>query len=151
MVMETHHGWWQCVKVQKRMLPPTNRRQLRRFLGMVNYYRDVWKHRSHIIAPLAKLSGQSKAKFAWTEVEQKAFEATKAMIARETLLAYPDFNQTFHVFTDASDYQLGRVSGCMRLLQYKWVRMGATSQPSDVLVSQVGTRSQIHRHQGRQR
>ena len=73
------------VEAIKRMLPPTNRRQLRRFLGMVNYYHDVWKRRSHIIAPLAKLSGQSKAKFAWTEVEQKAFEATKAMIARETL------------------------------------------------------------------
>ena len=74
---------------------------------MVNYYRDIWKRRSHIIAPLAKLSGQSKAKFAWTEVEQKAFEATKDMIASETLLAYPDFNQPFHVYTDASDYQLG--------------------------------------------
>ena len=95
------------VEAIRRMLPPTNRRQLRRFLGMVNYYRDIWKRRSHIIAPLAKLSGQSKAKFAWTEVEQKAFEATKDMIASETLLAYPDFNQPFHVYTDASDYQLG--------------------------------------------
>ena len=33
------------------------------------------------------------------------------MIAREVLLAYPNFNKPFEIHTDASDYQLGSVKG----------------------------------------
>ena len=47
--------------------------------------------------------------FEWTEKEQKAFEDTKRMIQKETMLAYPKFGETFHVYADASDTQLGGV------------------------------------------
>jgi len=33
----------------------------------------------------------------------------KRIIAKETLLAYPDFNKPFQIYTDASHYQLGSV------------------------------------------
>ena len=33
----------------------------------------------------------------------------KKIISRETLLAFPDFNEEFHIYTDASAYQLGAV------------------------------------------
>ena len=69
------------------VLPPRNRRDLRRFLGMINYYRDMWKRRSHILAPLAKLSGKSKEKWEWGPTEQKAFEEAKRMVAQEAMLA----------------------------------------------------------------
>ena len=51
-------------------LIPKNRRQLRRFLGMVNYYRDMQKRCSHILAPFSKLAG-STTKWQWTAIEQK--------------------------------------------------------------------------------
>jgi len=31
------------------------------------------------------------------------------MVIREALLSYPDFSREFHVYADASDYQLGGV------------------------------------------
>jgi len=33
----------------------------------------------------------------------------KRIIAKELLLAYPDFNKPFQIYTDASHYQLGAV------------------------------------------
>ena len=91
-----------------RILPQKTRRQLRCFLGMVNYYRDMWKRRSHILSPLSRLISKS-VKFESTEKEQKAFEDAKRMIQKETMLAYPKFGETFHVYADASDTQLGGV------------------------------------------
>jgi Reverse transcriptase (RNA-dependent DNA polymerase) len=42
--------------------PPTNKRQLRSFLGFVNFYHQLWYHRSHIISPLAAITSD-KAKW----------------------------------------------------------------------------------------
>ncbi len=37
---------------------PTGVRQLRQFLGMVQYYRDIWARRSYMLAPLTSLVGE---------------------------------------------------------------------------------------------
>jgi hypothetical protein len=91
-----------------RLSPPKNKRQLRHFLGMINYYRDMWKRRSHYSAPLTGLVSKT-AKFVWGTEQQQAFDRIKKVISRETLLVFPDFNKEFHIYTDASDYQLGAV------------------------------------------
>jgi hypothetical protein len=38
--------------------PPTGVRQLRHFVGMVQYYRDLWARRSEMLAPLTSLVGE---------------------------------------------------------------------------------------------
>ena len=88
--------------------PPTNKKELRRFVGLVNYYRDMWVRRSDVLAPLTVLTSK-KTKWSWGSKEQQAFDTMKKIISKDTLLAYPDFNDEFVIHTDASDYQLGAV------------------------------------------
>jgi hypothetical protein len=38
--------------------PPNNVKELRHFLGMVQYYRDMWAKRSEMLAPLSDLVGE---------------------------------------------------------------------------------------------
>ena len=87
---------------------PKTRKELRSFIGVVNYYRDMWIRRSHILAPLARLTSKT-SKWEWGEKQAIVFKLAKRVIARETMLAYPDFSQQFEIHTDASHYQLGAV------------------------------------------
>ena len=50
-----------------------------------------------------------KVKWHWTDVHQKAFDTAKKLVCRDALLAYPDFNKPFYIYTDASHTQLGAV------------------------------------------
>ena len=87
------------------MQAPKSQRQIRRFIGGINFYRKMWKKRSHILSPITKLTGNKK--FKWGEEQEKAFNNIKAVMIQETMLAYPNFNETFYIYTDASDYQMG--------------------------------------------
>ncbi len=93
---------------------PKNVRELRHFLGMVQYYCDLWARQSEMLAPLTSLVGEcgqtkvSRAKgtkqvpWHWDKVYQRAFEHIKATIAREVVLAFPDYSTVFAIYTDAS-------------------------------------------------
>ena len=103
------------------LTPPKNVKELRSFLGMVQYYRDIWAKRSDMLAPLTDLVGEcgqtkttkakgtKKAPWHWNEVHQKAFDNVKSTMAKEVILAYPDYSKVFEIYTDASATQLGSV------------------------------------------
>ena len=85
--------------------PPSTLKQLRSLLGMIQFYRDMWQRRSHILDPLTDLVGKGKKKIDWTDIHQKSFEEMKKVMAKEIILNYPDFNKVFEIHTDASDRQ----------------------------------------------
>ncbi len=77
--------WKKKINVVLKMEAPKSLKQLRGFIGMVNYYRDMWSHRAHVLAPLtaktgAPKKGEKQAKFLWTPEMQSAFEQMKALL-----------------------------------------------------------------------
>jgi hypothetical protein len=101
--------------------PPKNVKELRNFLGMVQYHCELWARQSKMLAPLTSLVGEcsqtkvsrakgtKKAPWHWDEVHQRAFDHLKATIAREVVLAYPDYSKVLEIYTNASSKQLGAV------------------------------------------
>jgi hypothetical protein len=92
----------------KKVARQTTRKELRRFIGMVNYHRDPWVRKSKLLAPLTSMPSKN-VKFNWTDENQKAFENIKKIICREVMLNFPDFSKPFHIYTYASDRILGAV------------------------------------------
>jgi len=100
---------------------PNNIKELRHFLGMVQYYRDMWAKHSEMLAPLSDLVGEcgetkttrknkvKKKPWHWDSIHQLAFDNVKTTIAKEVVLVYPDFTKPFDIYTDASTKQLGTV------------------------------------------
>ena len=90
------------------MVRPTSQKEVRKFIGLINYYRNMWPRRSHALLPLTKLT-YIKRKFKWTEFEQDDFNEIKRIVAHDTLLNYQYFDETFRIHTNASAFQLGAV------------------------------------------
>jgi len=96
------------VQALQNVAPPKNKKQLCHFIGMINYYHDMWIQWSEILAPMTWLT-TANVKFKWTDIEQAAFNKIKQIVGQEMLLSYPDFNKPFDIYTDASHTQLGSV------------------------------------------
>jgi len=70
--------WKKKIGAVLKMELPKSLKELRGFIGMVNYYRDMWPNRAHVLAPLtaktgAPKKGKKQAKFIWTPDMQTAF------------------------------------------------------------------------------
>ena len=98
----------------ERVLPPQNYKKLKRFLGMINFYRDVFNRRGHVLSPLNDLAAaRAKSKkgekkkprigFKMLKVHLDTFKQAKEMIMIKAKLAFPDFSKPLHLYTDASD------------------------------------------------
>jgi hypothetical protein len=74
------------VEARLKLSPPETKGQVRHFLGMINYYRDIWQKRSHMLAPLTGLVSPL-VKYKWGEEQPKVFDEIKQKVSQETLLA----------------------------------------------------------------
>jgi hypothetical protein len=64
-----------------KLSPPKTKRQLRHFLGMINYYRDILQKRSLMLAPITGLV-RPLVKYKWGEEQQKAFDEIKQKVSK---------------------------------------------------------------------
>ncbi len=87
---------------------PKNIHELRSFLGLSGYYRKFIKNYAKHAEPLVKLT-RSDTKYQWTQEQQASFDKLKAKLVKAPILAYPDFNKPFTLYTDASSVGLGGI------------------------------------------
>ena len=86
-------------------------RQLRRFLGMMNFYRRFIPRAANLQAPLIQLLKGRKLKrnapIQWFAEADTAFQALKDALANAALLAHPSNCANLAIMVDASDFALG--------------------------------------------
>lgn len=87
---------------------PTNKRELRRFLGMIGYYRSFCKNFASVVAPLTDLLSTSK-RFIWDVGCVNAFNAAKDLLCHAPVLSAPNFTLPFKLQVDASNSGVGAV------------------------------------------
>lgn len=90
---------------------PTNRTELRAFLGLVGYYRRHIKNFALIAFPLTDLLKTTKP-FHWTIAATTAVHALKEVLLTSVVLAKPvfcDVKRPFHLSADAQDVAVGYV------------------------------------------
>ncbi|BHF86038.1 hypothetical protein SprV_ctg2602921700 [Sparganum proliferum] len=89
--------------------PPTSKRQLQRFLGMVNFYRRFLPNCADTILPLTNLLSGSKRTFELTPAALTSFEQVKALLADATLLTHYHADALISLMVDASNVAVGVV------------------------------------------
>ncbi len=87
---------------------PKNTTELRRFLGMAQYYRQYINGYADVTGPLYDMLKEDGLAI-WGQAQQEAFDIIKNKLATEPIRAHPDFNKPFKLYTDASDTGLGAV------------------------------------------
>ncbi|POM63540.1 Gag-pol fusion protein [Phytophthora palmivora] len=78
------------------LIAPKTKKQLRQFLGMINYYREMIPSKSAMLKSLTRMASP-KATFMWTSVKNEVFEGVKKALANVVLLAFPDFTKPFDI------------------------------------------------------
>ena len=87
---------------------PTNRKNVRQFLGVSGYYRRFVPKYSEVAAPLTDLL-REKSSFNWDLACQNSFDKLKSILSTFPVLVSPDFQKDFKLMIDASDLGVGAV------------------------------------------
>ena len=88
------------------MSAPKNIRELRRFLGLLNYLAKFLPHLSDVVHPLQQLT-KKDTPWNWSSSQEEAFTKAKELVSRSPTLTYYDPNKVLVLENDASEYGLG--------------------------------------------
>ncbi|BHF65861.1 hypothetical protein SprV_0200887400 [Sparganum proliferum] len=89
--------------------PPTSKRQLQRFLGMVNFYRRFLPNCADLMLPLTNMLSGPKGPLELRGHALTAFERIKTSLADATLLTHPAPEAPLSLMVDASTVAVGAV------------------------------------------
>jgi len=87
---------------------PTNKKQVKSFLGLANYYRNHITGFATMSFPLTELTKKGQPNIVnWQSEHQIAFQKIINALSKKPILHMPDFDKTFIVQVDASDVGIG--------------------------------------------
>ena len=88
---------------------PVYAKQLKRFLGTVNYFRDFMRNQSSLVHLLHALIADyhKTSKIQWTTEALKAYEDIKLQVSKCTIMYFMNDTAPITLHTDASDYGVG--------------------------------------------
>ena len=89
---------------------PKNAKNVKQYLGLINFYRRFIPNLAKISVPLVNLTRKNQ-KFKWSSEEEKAFQQLKCCLLKSPVLIYPDLQKDFVIHADASDFAIGAVLG----------------------------------------
>nr|VZI21898.1 unnamed protein product [Spirometra erinaceieuropaei] len=90
------------VEAVRNFPPPTSKRQLQRFLRMVNFYRRFLPKCADLMLPLTKMLSRPKGPLELTGEALTAFERIKNSLANDTLLTHPPPEVQLSLMVDVS-------------------------------------------------
>jgi len=82
---------------------PRNVKDVRKFLGLTNYYRRFIKDFTQVARPMNMLM-RKDIKWKWRREQQKIFNELKRIFTTRLVLAAPDLDKEFRVEADALNY-----------------------------------------------
>ena len=88
--------------------PPTNKKELQRLLGQINFLRRFISNvagRTKAFSPLLKL--KSNEEFVWGQEQQQAFEAIKEYLATPPVLTPPKQGKPLKLYISATQESIG--------------------------------------------
>jgi len=83
-------------------------RDVRKFLGLANYYRRFVKDFTKVALPMNRLTRKDE-KWRWGEEQKKVFKQLKEIFATKPVLATPELDKKFRVEADTSNFATGGV------------------------------------------
>jgi hypothetical protein len=89
--------------------PPTDIKQLQRFLGLINFYRRFLPAVARTLQPLTDLLKGSPKVLLWSPAAEAAFVAAKAALVAAVPLCHPAPQAVLSLAVDASDSHVGGV------------------------------------------
>ncbi|PAA61768.1 hypothetical protein BOX15_Mlig029272g4 [Macrostomum lignano] len=95
------------VEALTKIKTPSSAEEVRRFIGMLGFYRRFIHDFSRIAAPLH--AATQKTGFTWTDECESAFTELKERICKAPVLRLPDFSRPFILSCDASAFAVGAV------------------------------------------
>ena len=98
------------IYVIKILIPPTNVKGIKSFLGHAGFYKRFIKDFFMIVKLLCRLLGKD-AKFDFDDACKSTFDEIKARLVKAPIIATPYWSKNFEIMCDASDFSIRAVLG----------------------------------------